>query len=556
MRPRRASALAILAALAAGCSSLADGPPANECASDVDCPSGTCAVERRMCVAAPPEPLSITLEIVPPEDAAVRAALPASFGPFEVSGPTSDLSLVLPSSATVRGTLRYVGEPVQASLIFTQVSRPHGAPATRIETQTFAEPVRNDDGSFSDFTVQLQPSQTYELTIQPTGEWRSRLPPLRFPYMAPIENTQRIEEAFDDYWEDLPVVEGRVVDYASGEEQPGMIVRAIDMTTSRVISSTYTTGTDPERSPGYFQLRLAPRAELWLFSINASGERIEEGRPSPTYTLSPGTLHPAAVVLYVPPVSDRVITYTGFVEVAGTRQGVPATLEFTARNVLDDETQVLGSFRAMATANETGAFTVQLLPGTYDVVITPSGTEHGVVRETVDLSETSAAMVSGQVFEVPRRARFQGTVQTPLGEPVGGAQARGLSRGSTRAGELPEVARYARSSDAVSDTNGNFALPLDIGLYDVVVEPPRGSGWPWALRRDVAIGAAGDSFRYPIELAVPVPLSGRATFADGAPVAMGEVRAYAILEDGRALQVGRAQTDAEGRFTVLLPPSP
>jgi hypothetical protein len=346
-----------------------------------------------------------------------------------------------------------------------------------------------------------------------------------------------------------------------------MIVRAVEPVTGRVVSSTYTTGSDPTQPTGYFELRLAPGTEpSWLFTINASGARIEEGRPSPTFSVDPSALIEGTegVTILVPPVSTQVITYRGFVEVADhAGQGTGATLTFTARNVLDETTQVIGTFRAMvATSDEPGyegEFTAVLLPGAYDVVVTPTSSEHAVVREMVSL-ESAAGEVSGQVFAVPLRTRYQGTVQTLDAEPMVNAQVRGQARGSTFASTLPDVAVYARSSDTVTDADGLFALPLDIGLYDVIVEPPSGTNWPWAIDRDVPVGAPDARPAHIFELRPPVPLSGRATFAGGLPVASGEVRAYAIVDEGagatRAVQIGRAQTDAEGRFTVLLPPSP
>ncbi len=403
----------------------------------------------------------------------------------------------------------------------------------------------------------------YDVTIQPTGEWRSVLPPLRYAF-----STDRpLAQPFT--WEaSIPVYTGVVID-ESGVEQSGMIVRAVEQPDmgGRVISSTYTTGSDPERSPGYFELRLAPSDPdaHWLFSVNASAARIEEGRPSPSFTTDPGGQYPGeSVTLLLPPVSTQVITYRGFVEVEGhPGQGTAASLTLTARNVVDERTGVIGSFRAMvATSDEPGhegEFTAQLLPGTYDVVITPSSNDLGVVQETVELQATTLGEVSGQVFQVPARTRYQGTVQTPGAEPMVDALVRGMARGSTFGDTLPGVALYARSSDVVTDPDGLFALPLDVGLYDVVVEPASGTNWPWTIARDVAIGSSAARPTDRIELSAPVPFSGQAVFAGGAPLASAEVRAFAIVtgENGtRAIQVGRAQTDAEGRFTVLLPPAP
>lgn len=538
---------------------MVDAAPVNRCTSDSECGSGACNVEQGFCVGSLREPLRVGIEIVPASDPYGDPAPPVSFEPFDLNKP-EERQFVLPMSVTVRGLLRHIGEPVSASITFNLVSNIEGLAPTRFEAQTFTT-MRVGDESF-EYAVQLLPSRVYDVTIQPSGQWRSKLPPARYRFQSPPAGVFRQDF---HYAETLPRVQGQLIDSA-GNPQPGLLVRAIDPVTGRAVSSTYTTASDPERPPGWFEIVLAPGTESWLFSINASSMRIQEGNPSPTHTVDPNVLLPDGdgLLTIQVPTAPQVITYGGFVEVEGSGgRGTPAALTFTAEDVLDMSTQVIGSFRAMVATSEEpgreGAFAVQLLPGTYDVVVMPASPELGIVRETgVRLVPEAGTELLGQTFQVPMRARYGGKVQTFAAEPMNHAQVRGQARGSTHGGRLADVAVYARSAEALADSDGQFQLPLDVGLYDVVVEPPSGTNWPWVIQRDVAIGASDTVLTTVVEVGAPVPLTGYAVFEEGSPVVRGEVRAYAVLDEGdglRTMMIGRAQTDAAGRFTLLLPSS-
>jgi hypothetical protein len=123
------------------------------------------------------------------------------------------------------------------------------------------------------------------------------------------------------------------------------------------------------------------------------------------------------------------------------------------------------------------------------------------------------------------------------------------------------VAFFARNAETYTDGRGGFGLPLDIGAYDVVVEPPAGSNYPWLVKPNQAIGGSPDPITREWSIENPVPITGTASFRTTVglvPVVMGEIRAYAILEtetETRTIQIGRTTTDAEGHYTLLLPPS-
>lgn len=532
----------------------------NACESDADCATGSrCDLERAMCVTDPAATLSVGFEVLPASDPYGGTPIPISFPVYDVTGP-AERNLPIRGSIPVRGLVHWRLEPITASVTFVLPSEIPGGPTTRVQTQSTGEPVMEEGGRFN-YATQLVPDRSYDVIVEPSGEWLSILPPLRLSPFATTNVGTRIEDDLS-YPDILTEITGVIVD-AEGAEQSGMIVRAHDAS-GALVSSTYTTGSDPERSPGYFVLRLTPGTAQWLFSINASTDRIVAGGITPTFTVDPGASFPGeAVRIAIPPVSDQVIAYQGTVEAASLPGvGQAATLTFTSADVVDDTTGVIGSFRAMTTTGEDGSFELQLLPGTYEVVITPTNPDLAVHHEQMVRIDPEISELRGQIFAVPDRVRYNGWAQTADSTRMFDARVRSQGRGSTYGDMLPPVAVYARSTETLTDSMGQFDLPLDIGLYDIIVEPPVGTNWPWALERNLPIGGTDGFIQPVIQIGAPVPVSGRVYYEelDGMPAAMAVVRAYAILDEGegatRTVQIGQATADADGNFTLLLPADP
>jgi hypothetical protein len=557
--------LALVVLALSGCGTFLDLPPANSCESDSECRSGRCDLARGMCVTEPTHTMRVGLTVTPASDPYGNRPLPVSFAPMQIEGP-SETTLVVPLGVAVRGLVRSGGEPVSASIVFTLLSEIPGGPTTSIEAQTLGQPISEGGVTFN-YSAHLLPGRVYDVAVEPNAEWRAQLPPLRFRFESPPEGTQSVQNF--EYPEELATVRGILAD-ADGNEQSNMLVRAVEPTSGRVISSTFMTGSEGAPGPGHFEIRLAPGTESWFFSINASTERIQEGHLAPTFLVDPsGLIEEDGVVRILMPsdIGERSFRYAGTVESVPTQGIEGATLTFVALDVVDDVTGVIGTFRNMATTNDCedpktcGRFQIDLLPGTYEVVVTP-GSEYGVLREMLRIDDVDGdGQVQGQSFQVPTRAPYAGSVRTQLGEPMFDALVRGQARGSTFGGTLSDVAVFARSNESYTDANGYFNLPLDVGLYDVVVEPPAGTNWPWALGLDRAIGGSAAPIDDVFELGTPVPLTGRAVYESGtgAPLGNAVVNAYAIIEtstgDTRTVQIGRATTDMDGQFTLLLPPS-
>ena len=561
MRARPAVIL-VLMSLATGCGALLPEPQQNRCQLDDDCAVGSCDTELGMCVTTPAEPIRVMLEVAPASDpfdgTPLVTALPDV---LDVRAPTSAHDVQVPFAVRVFGRVHWRGDLIGAEITFAAVDDVRSCTqALRASTRTLSEATTFADGMAGNYAIQILPGRRYELTVEPNGAWRAELPILRMPVLAPMETCEgQCAVRLDVAYEDEPwTLQGVVRDPVRGQPEAGLFVRGVDAATGRVISSVATTD-----AGGSFTLRFAPgwngdRTD-WLLQLNATPERAM-GDPVPVFSVAPQALVYDAsrkVTVQMPAVPD-VLTYRALVEAAlpgaRARPVAGATALFSASRIEDPATGVVGSFQTMATTDANGELVVRLLPGTYDVVITPIDRDVGVLHEQRDLHLSA----SGQIFQLPPRASLSGTLQTPEGERVAGARVRADARGGDNQGLLPISAAYARSSETQSDATGLFDLRLDVGVYDVVVEPPASSRYPWRLERDVVIGGSSAPV-LPLELSPPVPLGGMARWPDGTPLAGAEVRACAIVgRDGaeRLVAIGRATTDGEGRYTLLLPPRP
>jgi hypothetical protein len=262
----------------------------------------------------------------------------------------------------------------------------------------------------------------------------------------------------------------------------------------------------------------------------------------------------------------RVVRYAGVVgldrEPWAPLEG--ATVELRAESLVDLETNTEGRFRtAPTTTDREGRFVVALVPGTYQVVVRPPAADAfadvGLLVERVVIPETAGASLEGQAFDLPSRPRMTGAVRTHDGRPLEGASVVATPLGVDPSGGAEPALRFNRAASGAADAAGEFALPLDPGLYDVVVRAPDGSGFPWTVLPGLEVLAGASSLRREVVMQAPLPLAGRLLDSAGAALAGAEIRAYAVIDvpDGapRSVEVGRTTSTADGRYELLLPPS-
>ena len=568
----------VLLMLIGGCGVALGGPPENRCEVSADCAtSSTCDVSLGMCVVNTEATVRVGIEVRPTTEPYGGSVQPIGFLPFDVNGPvTRDLTLT--PGVAMTGIVRDDdGTPIAAELSFTRASQIPGGPAhTLVVNSSDLNPPQIESGDAAGFVMQLLAERRYNVTVTPTGEWASRVPPLELVYATSAPGRGRVEVTYPGLCADpavdndcLAVFQGRVVD-SEGVGQPGVVVKLIERITGRTISSRYVTATDPSVDPGFFRVVFPVdfwrATDAWFLRVSPAPSRVAEVGPSLTFTRPAEALAEvdSMIAVLAPDVEDIRLTYSGTVEDTDARPLADAAIRFTSMDVTHPETNIIGSYSTTTRTDARGHFSVQLLghpdaPATYDIVVTPHQSEDalGVLRAERRLG----ANANGQLFTVPSRTRFGGTVQTVTGLRMLDARVDAQSRGSDDHGALDASAFLARSNQTVTDPMGLFDLPLDVGLYDLVIEPPLGTGFPWTIQRDVAIGGSDAPLTSVYELAHPVPITGVVTWdvnGDAVPMVDGEVRAFAVIESAagvRAVQIGRSTTDETGAYTLLLPPS-
>jgi hypothetical protein len=171
-------------------------------------------------------------------------------------------------------------------------------------------------------------------------------------------------------------------------------------------------------------------------------------------------------------------------------------------------------------------------------------------------TQTGGGPQQGQGYTLVTGARYRGPVRTSDGLAVKNVLVRASALGVN--GVLGEVAGFNRSSESITDDNGRFLLPVDIGYYDISARPSFASGFPWVYVPNLAVQVTDtDLDDAGFDLPAPLVIAGRIT-RDGQAVASATLDAYALVKDlsggKRAVPIGQTLTDEAGHYTLLLAP--
>jgi len=581
----RLAALFVAGCSLVGCSFVdaVPEPVANTCSIDSDCPSNRCepctgggCEGDGMCVSpAPREAFDIAVQVIPSSDPGTPSAPSWTTSAFEITGPTNrDLSL--PSHAQVVGQVRWQGAPVPAEIVLTRPGLP-GRSAVTVRTTTFASPQVTADGEEIDFSARVALGHEYQIEVRPAAvyeetlgtEWFRMLPPMRGPTVdlrdvePNAEGAVYIVPLSMAFPEDLQVscgvgltagckLVGRVVSQLAGEVVPeqNLQVRVVEAETETTVSSTALSQED-----GSFELFITPGAGEWLLKVTGGEERPL----FPNVTVDPALLFGGEALIEVP--RPQEVVYSGTVFDSSDEPVVNAAVRFVSEEaVLDGARGLTGSFRASAITDERGDFAVDLLPGTYGVVITPTDNRLAVTTDSVIISESAGTThLRGQNFTLPDRATLGGTVETADERMLPGVLVEAVALGRPGGEDVSRAALYNRSSDAQSYETGLFELRVDVGSYDLFFKPPAESRFGWLVVPGFEVGSVGATLvnRYLME--PPVPLRGVVRGADGVELRDAELRVFGRVEDEdgeeRYVELGTTRSDETGTYELLLPPA-
>ena len=231
-----------------------------------------------------------------------------------------------------------------------------------------------------------------------------------------------------------------------------------------------------------------------------------------------------------------------------------ATLTFHSDSVFDDGTGISGTFETTVTSDAEGHFSATLLPGRYDVVITPVGSSYTVLTEQLTIAPASdVTLLRGQLFSLRRSSQLGAAIVDFLGRPSPASASRrppSPSRSKTGRAASAIARRWAPRTRPARSPCPSTSAPTMCSF--------RGGntgGLPWAVLPDLEIREPGTTVPRQVELGAPVPMVGTVTGPDGMVLVDAEVRALARTESGRFIVVARGRTDDQGRYELLLPPS-
>ncbi len=542
---KRLAALLLTMVAMSGCSLIVDSNTprvTNHCAGDVDCSAGAhCDATMAMCIQDPSLPYDLWIEVVPPSVSSVSTSTPVDLGPYTTF--SGSIPLVVPRQVSVRGTVRRdnaAGMPVSAQITFTSTDPdPIGTRSISTRTTTTGD---------VDYVISVPSHGTYDVLVEPLGDSRATVPPYRYTGVTVGMMDMALQIGLPTSGLPSPI-NGTLV-AAAGNTADGFEVLAVDRTSGALVSSVATTTAD-----GSFTLYLAATSAPFDLVIRPSSTRQMSGL-APTYRVHPEVLLPDSsdhVHVLIPAVVAP-IEWAGTVEWPASRgmhAVAGAAMQLHSEDVVDATTGVIGSLDLSLTTDDMGRYAGMVLPGTYTVTITPSTDEElGVFSETRDLH---TALI-GQVFNLPLRTVLSGTVESPDGDLMRDAHVRATPTGAALAGITnPDVARLARPATALSGPMGDFRLELDVGVFDVVVEPPDGSGFAWTVDLGYGVGGSTATLADVMQVDAPVVVESDLTWLDGGTLANAEVRAFAITSDHRAVMVGRTTSDTHGHARMLVP---
>jgi hypothetical protein len=224
------------------------------------------------------------------------------------------------------------------------------------------------------------------------------------------------------------------------------------------------------------------------------------------------------------------------------------------------------SFKIETETDGSGHFKVDVPPGTYRITAEPlTPNESQAIAEVVREVPNDPGCFCGQSVMLPTKVMLTGDVRTPSqGALLGGMAVARPSLApplSQLDRELGQHKVLPVGSKPVA--HGSFELPLDPGEYDLLVQPLPDSGYPWLVRPRLAVqpdSGEPSSSVGAISVAYPVVVTGVVKDPQGNAMGDATINVWLPIADAQgaartAVQIAETTTDADGRYTLLLPPS-
>ncbi|MGB3052821.1 MAG: carboxypeptidase-like regulatory domain-containing protein [Polyangiales bacterium] len=541
----------------------------NSCAGDASCLQGVC--DGNICIDDSRASVALAIEVVGAPEAQV--VTPASWAfAAELASGSASRDLLLPATRQVIGTVRWNGSPVPATLRFVRRMDDALAPLApiAIEVDTLREPSAADGSEGYDFNTVLVADETYEIVVLPSSDM------VTVPAQEPAPAIRSLPPQYlvlpiaegdpaEPFRIDISFPAGLADDCTANREigctfhaeiysrdnedqvelpEAGLQVRAIDKQSGRVVSSIAETDAD-----GHFAIRVSNDASDYLIRITSSTGRA----PFPAVSVDPDLLfvnNPIDKVIYIPRLAPVLVS--GSVRDKIGRAVPGATVRFLSTRIFGGvQLGLEGTFSGSATTNEDGSFGAELLTGFYSITVTPPediANSWGIHYDAAAVGEEGTEIGT---LVVPSQIGFSGTVSTFGNEAAPGVTVLARARPAV------DPSSVHRSQEAVSGDLGDFAMSVDIGLYDMQVKLPAESGFAWLVEPELLMSLDEGDLRREYRLEPPVAVSGVIRTSDGETVPNALVRGYLFNDssDGtRPLQVAEAVSGEDGSYRLLIAP--
>jgi len=372
------------------------------------------------------------------------------------------------------------------------------------------------------------PQGTWDVQLQPPAP----LPPLRF---GTLDTASPMTTYLIPATSALPRLDGRLT-FADAGTPPvvGASVTAVDP------QGTPLSASSSSQADGGYSLYLTPNASQLSLQIGPPTDAdagVASGLPDPFPT------YPA--VAYAPTVSlplPDVATLSGrVVDVNGTP--IPGARVYARSSNMG------WTLSRSVAADATGAYSISLRLGTYLVQAAPSTDANAPALSSVQSVAIPAPPLD---LVCPFKVTRIGSVLGPDGKPVGANYQIAATR-------LSDGLVTARTADTVlTDLAGGYSVTADAGRWRFEVIPPASSPLPRKIVQvDLDGSVLGPSSLPAIQISSPLQVvgtvKGGASGAIALPIQDVIVSFFSLDSTGSSVFLGSARTDAQGRYTAILP---
>jgi hypothetical protein len=592
---RRFATTVLVGSLLGACSvdqfAAADSAPkvVNGCEEDSDCQTegaNAVACSKGICVASSGDIIAAYVEVKPPA-AAYYGAGESFLVPLEsLDRGNWNRDLLLPSYAEVTGQITVspglLGEPPseaceqayeassQSLRVHVELSRSNavlGLPSLTVAAN--AELVEISGKKYWKFSEKVPPGR-YDLYATALAGCDADFPPVFAPGQVLDPGTVTLALHIGA----LSTLSGIVTPPGDGS-LAGWQVSLVEPDRGRLVSTTRTLN---ESNPTNFKLLYQPISDV-----------------APLLRLSPPEGIVAPEVIW----DLSVLDLDGNGQVAPNLEGLDLkTVNVRGRVIDSNVASIAGAsvrlrstalqgapkgltarYETVVTSDEEGSISLDVLPGTYQLIVTPPDPLDLSITETTWVIASSPDKQAGRTVEVAAKRILNGSVFAPVdGQPLRGTTVSVLPSAVVAAKYLDRALSPARVTPRMvsgfTDDLGAFSILMDPGSVDVSIKPSESSSFPWLVRARIDVpghGAAaspGPSLEQ-MRVSFPVPLAGTLLAPGGEiPVQSALLRVFALLDSNEptglardndpitgdgVLQVAEGRTDESGNFVLLLP---